>query len=306
MVCHDRMLIFYAGLLALAVVPGIHAQASQMFEWGFTQTVSTSLPSCRSFPLEADPRTANGTPPYYMMAFPVGGTPITSFIGTNASNLTWMVTHPVGTKLVLGVVDSRGNSGGIDSPLYEVIDGATTQCTPPPTSEPEFKITANVTDMLNTCQPWGLTLEGGTPPYSMTIATMNSPNITNMTLGPIDTVFTWINRAAPQSQLIATASDSTGRWATGSPFISTQGSADTSCLGLVTTSTNGTAPNGVPQTAPSHSMSRSRIATIAGASAGALLVFAIVVALVLRHRRLQRSQPSTTEVDPFFSPRQTS
>jgi hypothetical protein len=36
MVCHDRMLIFYAGLLALAVVPGIHAQASQMFEWGFT------------------------------------------------------------------------------------------------------------------------------------------------------------------------------------------------------------------------------------------------------------------------------
>jgi hypothetical protein len=100
---------------------------------------------------------------------------------------------------------------------------------------------------------------------------------------------------------------STGRWATGSPFISTQGSADTSCLGLVTTSSNGTAPNGVPQTAPSHSMSRSRIATIAGASAGALLlVFAIVVALVLRHRRLQRSQPKTTEVDPFFSPRQTS
>ncbi|KAJ7511907.1 hypothetical protein B0H11DRAFT_719331 [Mycena galericulata] len=201
------------GLVAnlLAMVPGIYAQSNQTFEWGFLgpQSFSSSLPSCRSFSLEADAtgRIANGVPPFYMMVFPVGGIPSTTFIGTNQSNLTWTLTYPVGTKLVLEVVDSLGQSGGIPSTLYTVIDGETTQCIPTPSTEAPFTIKANVTDVLNTCQPWGLAVEGGTPPYNLTIAPMNSGNITNATFGPDDSVFTWINRAPPGTHLIASASD---------------------------------------------------------------------------------------------------
>ncbi|KAJ6556186.1 hypothetical protein B0H19DRAFT_903678, partial [Mycena capillaripes] len=164
---------------------------------------------------------ANGTPPFYMIAFAVNGTPSTSFIGKNESNLTWIVRHPVGTQLILGVVDSQGHSGGIDAPLYNVTEGSTTQCIPAPPAEAPFTIRANVTDLLNTCQPWGLTIEGGTPPYNMTLVPMNSPNTTNVTLGAQDSVFTYINRMAPGTQLLGKSWN--GRWASGSPLVRTQG-----------------------------------------------------------------------------------
>ncbi|KAJ7813948.1 hypothetical protein B0H14DRAFT_2458320, partial [Mycena olivaceomarginata] len=210
------------------------AQAGQMFEWGFSgpQSVSTSLPSCRTFPIAVDNLSAHGIPPFYMMAFAVGGSPIISFIGTNPSNLAWTVRHPIGTRLLLGVVDSRGNFGGVDAPLYTVIEGATTQCIPPAVAAAPFNVTANVTDVLTTCQPWGLTIRGGTPPYNLTLAALNAPEMTNVTLGPNDTVFNYINRAEPGTQMIASVSDLNGRWATGSPLVRTQGSSNVSCPGL--------------------------------------------------------------------------
>ncbi|KAJ6462083.1 hypothetical protein C8R45DRAFT_776092, partial [Mycena sanguinolenta] len=193
--------------------------------------VSTSLPPCQSLSLKADARAANGIPPFYMMAFAVGSTPSTSFIGTDQNNLAWTVTYPVGKSLlepyllVLGVVDALGQSGGIDPPLYTVSDSATTQCVSPALANPSstFKISANVTHVLNTCQPWGLTIEGGTPPYNLTLAELDAGNVTNVTLGSTDTVFTYINRMAPGGQVIASASDIKGNWATGSPLVRTQG-----------------------------------------------------------------------------------
>ncbi|KAJ7775944.1 hypothetical protein DFH07DRAFT_711319, partial [Mycena maculata] len=175
---------------------------------------SASLPSCRRFPITADALTEPGVPPFYMMAFAVGGSPITSFIGTNESNLAWTVLHP----LVLGVVDSKGNSGGIDAPLYTVTDGSNTQCNANPAVEPPFTITANVTDVLNTCEPWGLTIQGGSPPYNLTIAVMNSADVMNVTLGPKAT-YTYVNQINAPAQIIG----KNGRWATGSPFVRTQG-----------------------------------------------------------------------------------
>ncbi|KAJ7702650.1 hypothetical protein B0H17DRAFT_1042771 [Mycena rosella] len=280
---HASMLL--CALLA-GTIPGIRAQGDQMFQWGFTgtQAVSTSLPSCRSFPIEASALTAHGVPPYYMMAFAVGGAPITTFIGKNENNLSWTPNHPVGTQLLLGVVDSRGNSGGIDKPLYTVVAGASTQCIFTPAVEPAFTVTANVTDALTTCQPWGLTIQGGTPPYNITLAALNAPDATNVTLGPDDSVFTYINRADPGTQLLASVSDLNGRWATGSPLVRTQGSTNVSCVGLVSIGTQG------PPSTPVPSMSRARIGTIAGASAGGLLlVCGLIVWALQRRRRLRRS-----------------
>ncbi|KAJ7143982.1 hypothetical protein C8R44DRAFT_564898, partial [Mycena epipterygia] len=117
-------------------------------------------------------------PPFYMIAFAVGGAPTTTLIGTNESGLSWTVDH----TLLLGVVDSEGTTGGIGELLYQVT---------------EFTISANVTDTLNTCQPWGLTISGGTPPYNLTLAVLNAPDVTNVTLGANDSVYTYINRAEP-------------------------------------------------------------------------------------------------------------
>ncbi|KAJ7134083.1 hypothetical protein C8R43DRAFT_1239373 [Mycena crocata] len=275
----------------LAGIPVIYAQAAGlMFEWGFsgTQTVSSSLPSCRSLPIAVTPVTANGVPPFYMIAFAVGGTPITSLIGTNESALVWTVRHPIGTQLVLGVVDSRGNSAGLDKPVYTVTAGATTQCLPAATAEAPFKLTANVTDTLGTCEPWGLTIQGGIPPYTVTIAQINSPDVRNVTLGSNDDVYTYINRADPGSQLIGSVSDSDGRWASGSVLVNTNGSPNVECNGLTSSSSsrNPDVPTtkGTP-TSPHQPISRVQIAIIAGASAVLVLLLFGVTIWALRRRR---------------------
>ncbi|KAJ7134056.1 hypothetical protein C8R43DRAFT_956364 [Mycena crocata] len=298
-------------LALLVVLPLVHGQAQdppQIFEWGFsgTQTVSTSLPSCRTFPIEVYPRISNGTPPYYMTAFAVGGAPITTFIGNNGSNLSWTVGHPIGTQLILHVWDSRGGSGGIDVPIYTVIEGATTQCIPPASTEPPFKVVANVTDVLNTCQPWGLTIQGGTPPYNVTLAATNSSDVTNSTLGPNDSYFTYINRADPGRQLMASVSDLDGRWATGSPIVRTQGSTDVNCSGLVDTgSTTGPAPNPSQSSAlgAGKLASRARIGIIVGAVLGGILLLcAVGIWWKIRQKRQKlRAQHEMVDIAPFFA-----
>ncbi|KAJ7495060.1 hypothetical protein FB451DRAFT_1477541, partial [Mycena latifolia] len=210
--------------LVLGGLPGIYAQPGPTFEWGFTgtQASSTSLPSCWSFPIQAGPLAAHGIPPFYMIVFAVDGAPITSFIGMNKSNLTWQVCHPIGTKLLLGVVDSQGTSGGIDVPMYTVTEGESTECILTAAVEPPFKITANVTDALTTCQQWGLTIQGGAPLYNLTLAALNASYVTNVTLGPNNSVYTYINRAVPDTQMIGKLRTN-GHWATGSPLVRTQG-----------------------------------------------------------------------------------
>jgi hypothetical protein len=69
-------------------------------------------------------------------------------------------------------------------------------------TSPSFTVTANVTKDLQTCQPWGLTVKGGVPPYTISLASPNSPSVTNVTLPYGDDTFTYINRASPDGQLI--------------------------------------------------------------------------------------------------------
>src|SRR5438552_18481716 len=79
--------------------------------------------------------------------------------------------------------------------------GTDKSCLPPaPTSN--FTVSTNVTTTLTTCQPWGLAISGGAKPYTVTLAALDSPIVTNATLGPADDFFTFIDRANPGSQLI--------------------------------------------------------------------------------------------------------
>ncbi|KAJ6559665.1 hypothetical protein B0H19DRAFT_1145586, partial [Mycena capillaripes] len=107
------------------------------------------------------------------------------------------------TLLLLGVVDSLGTSGGIDTGVYTVVGGSTTQCIPPD-SRPAFTIISNLTSgsMLLTCDGWQLSIQGGTPPYKVTLAPSNSADVVNVTLRPNDSVFNYLNQSPPGSQLL--------------------------------------------------------------------------------------------------------
>ncbi|EDR06205.1 uncharacterized protein LACBIDRAFT_300446 [Laccaria bicolor S238N-H82] len=214
---------------ALCVLSTIFTPAQAQFQWQFnTSVASTSLATCVSLPITVKPfntalSNSSGVPPYSMMAFAVGGKPTTTLIGTDANSLSWTVTQPVGTRLMLSLVDAQSSAGGIPADIYEVTAGQTTNCVITPSTAPNFTITSNITGSLATCQHWGLTITGGVAPYKITLASTGARVVTNVTLPSGDNHFTYVNRAAPGAQLIAAASDSNGQWATGTPMLTTQG-----------------------------------------------------------------------------------
>ena len=80
------------------------------------------------------------------------------------------------------------------------IAGNTTSCLPPaPTTN--ITVVTNITN-VETCRPVGFRVFGGQMPYNLSIAALNSPVVTNVTMGPNDDVFTFINRADPKGQFL--------------------------------------------------------------------------------------------------------
>ncbi|KAF8193736.1 hypothetical protein BJ912DRAFT_960300 [Pholiota molesta] len=297
-------------LIAAFIRPSL-AQTSGLFQWSFANTaLSTSIPTCYSLSIivESLNTTTNGTagtPPYYMIAFAIGKTPVTTFIGTDQNNLNWTVTEPAGSQLALSVVDANGSAGGIQPRMFTVNESTNTQCVTTPTLTPAFTITSNVTGDLETCQPWGLTVQGGVPPYIVTLGALDSPYVTNVSIPVGDNNFTYINRAAPNGQLIGAVSDQTGRWATGTPIVNTNGSSDTSCAGLM--STSGNAPlvqqdaDGA-NTGLSGAKKRHSVAIGVGLAVMMIILIALGIGGVIYLRRRQRQNQeflATTKPSQF-------
>ncbi|TFK35888.1 hypothetical protein BDQ12DRAFT_569624, partial [Crucibulum laeve] len=186
---------------------------------------ATEVQQCASMSITVQPAASGsvGVPPFYMLAFPVGGTPSTTLAGTNTKTINYQFTQPVGSEVMLNLADSTGNSGGIPQVLYKVVAGQNSQCVSSTSNSPEFTVTSNVTE-VDTCQPWGLTMKGGVAPYFVTIAALDSGGVTNVTMPAQTDVYTYINRALPGSHLIGLIIlSSTGRWASGTPLVTTKG-----------------------------------------------------------------------------------
>ncbi|THH32654.1 hypothetical protein EUX98_g1511 [Antrodiella citrinella] len=132
------------------------------------------------------------------------------------------------------MVDSTGSTGGISPNLYNMTAGSSTGCLP---SKPSSlaSIQPNVT-ALTTCEPWGLTITGGTKPYQIVLSAQGSPVITNVTMGANDDVFTYIDRANPNNLLMANVVDATGQWGVSTNVVPTSGSANVECVGEVSSS----------------------------------------------------------------------
>ncbi|KLO16881.1 hypothetical protein SCHPADRAFT_994839 [Schizopora paradoxa] len=253
-----RTLLLAAVLLA--ILQTCLGQSQSAFQWKFnTNSVSTSLVGCSNYPILVQSRntsnaSALGTPPYYMIAFNPGGVATTSFIGSDPNNLTWTVNQSGGSSLVLSVIDSQGLFGGQPPALYTVQDNSPSSCVPKLASgAPNITIAPNFTSPISTCSPMGMLISGGKAPYNLTLAALNSPVLTNVTMGPTDDVFTYINRADPGSQILAAVVDANGFWSSSTQLFTTTGSKDTSCTGLVSSSGNSTSVNLHPSTSKGHS-----------------------------------------------------
>ncbi|KAJ7595329.1 hypothetical protein C8J56DRAFT_775704, partial [Mycena floridula] len=141
-------------------------------------------------------------PPYYMMAFEIGGIPTTTLLGSNVSNLKWTVDHAPGTNIILSMADAKGNSGGIPENSFAVISHSSTSCIKSSTSSSTFLMDVNVTDELSTCQPWGMRVAGGNAPYTVTILSEDSPVLTNVSMDSGQDLYTYINRASPDDRIL--------------------------------------------------------------------------------------------------------
>ncbi|KAJ7759396.1 hypothetical protein DFH07DRAFT_445492 [Mycena maculata] len=311
-------------LLLSGVVLPCRAQTS-VFQWQFSGNVlSSSLPSCQTLNVNltsSDPaNNTHGVPPFYMIAFPSYGTPSTMLIGTDESQLAWVVNQPAGTQLMLEVVDSQGNSGGVPPNLFTVSDlqAQTTQCIPAASTAPPFTVTANVTDVLDTCKPWALTVTGG---INHTLLPWPSSTHYPLQMPLWDDMFVFVDRASRANQLLAAFSDSTGRWAAGTPVVFTEGTTNTSCIGLSSFSTNSNLTGTIPSSAdptksvvpPTQSSAPPSQSSAPGSSlgvkkshpgiiAGVVVSFAVLLAvgavgaLVYRRRRKLRTPQPFTEI----------
>lgn len=216
--------------------------AQQAFAWKFGNNyIQQEFQECQTLPINVIPQnssfTTTGVPPWYLIAFELGGVPTTTMVGSDPNNLSWQVTHARGATLMLTMVDSNKSTGGIPPNLFNVTAGSSTSCLPqPPPDITDFAIHPNVTDALTTCDPWGLNVTGGQKPYTIVLSALNSPVITNATMGPDDDVLTFIDRADPNGELMASVVDATGRWGASTSTVRTQGSSIVDCIGLVTSS----------------------------------------------------------------------
>ncbi|KAI0739570.1 hypothetical protein C8Q80DRAFT_1111725 [Daedaleopsis nitida] len=216
-----------------------------------------------------------------MMAFAPGGVTVVTPLGDDPSQLSWQVQSRKGSKLLLTVIDSIGQTGGFTSQFFDVVgmcESGDTSCQPPAPSNPPT-VTANVTSTINTCEPWGLTIEGGVKPYNITLAAIASPVITNVTLGPEDDVFTFINRADPNTQLLAAVVDATGQWGLSSQAVKTAGSTDTTCPGLNSVSLTRAEVQEQAAAAAALAADNARKAKTTAVALG--IVFGLIVPLIL-------------------------
>lgn len=109
--------IFY-GLSWLTI--GVVAQQSS-FQWGFNdvcllllatqlnidllfQWTSTTLPQCQPLALFVNEKigTVKPSPPYYLVAYELGGSNTVNYVGNQVGSLSWAVNHPAGICIALG------------------------------------------------------------------------------------------------------------------------------------------------------------------------------------------------------------
>jgi hypothetical protein len=140
---------------------------------------------------------AHAQPPYTLLVFPANGVPQTIPAGIDGTDADWRVNYPVGTQLLLSMVDSKGLPGGTSAPTT-VIGGTSSCLSDADTPSLSLGYTPSVP---STCQSVSMLPDGGVPPYTITIqkAADQGINITQVT-----NTTSWINDMQAGGAVICT------------------------------------------------------------------------------------------------------
>lgn len=206
------------------------------FVWGFSPNDTPSLKPCTPVNITVGRDAQNGStqpsvPPYTIIAYPDQGVPTVDLLGAGP-DLVWTPRIPAGRSVLLTVVDAVGTSGGVAQQMYTVGSSVSDACLPPAPNNDLRATIDGVSGTLNTCDTLPIRIQGGTKPYTVTIARTNASNTVNVTLSASNDYLQWISRSDPNQSLIAAVSDSTGQYAATTQVFRTGGSTDTTCPGL--------------------------------------------------------------------------
>ncbi|KAL5521126.1 hypothetical protein ACEPAG_9048 [Sanghuangporus baumii] len=236
------MLPFSPFLLLCSFLHPVNAQrqAQPSFNISVPTNVADGVSECESLQMKLLARingsALNVVPPFYMLSFELGGIERTDFLGINPQNLTWPVSHPQGTQIILYIVDGAENMS--DEGVSAVQAGNTTNCHPTQVQS-NFKVSVD-SSQVATCDDLIVSISGGTKPYTVTVV---GDTVLNYTLGANDDSFDYVNQSAPGESFIITASDAKGQCAVGTNLISSVGSTDLSCPGKESTALSSSASN---------------------------------------------------------------
>ncbi|OAX41783.1 hypothetical protein K503DRAFT_684689 [Rhizopogon vinicolor AM-OR11-026] len=130
-----------------------------------------------------------GRAPYTLLAFEAGGVLTATQVHEDG---LWQVKHRGGSQLLLALLDSLGNSGGILPTVFTVASGSS-DCLPAlPTPIINPMITTNVIH-LEPCDSWQLSITGGVPPYTIILASPGASILEHFTAPQGSSTFSFIN-----------------------------------------------------------------------------------------------------------------
>lgn len=167
-----------------------------------------------------------GRSPYTLLAFEAGGALTATQIHEDG---LWQVKHPAGSQLLLALVDSLGNSGGVLPTVFTVASGSS-DCLPAlPTSAVAPTIITNVTH-IEPCDCWQMSISGGVPPYTIMLASPGAPSLQDFAAPQESSLLSFINSGiALRGPTIAAVRDSSGVFGHTTEFVEVVDASGVSC-----------------------------------------------------------------------------
>lgn len=218
--------IFLHALLGLA-------EGSQSFSWHLTNHEferARSLTVCDSLHISLPSSSGNynniGHLPYTLLAFEAGGALTATQIHEDG---LWQVKHPAGSLLLLTLVDSLGNSGGVLPTVFTVASGSS-DCLPT-LSTPAIAptIITNAT-YIEPCDSWQMSISGGVPPYTIMFASPGAPSLQDFAVSQESSLVSFINSGiALRGPTIAAVHDSSGVFGLTTQFVDVVDTSGVSC-----------------------------------------------------------------------------
>lgn len=170
-----------------------------------------------------------GRSPYTLFAFEAGGVLTATQIHEDG---LWQVKHPAGSQLLLALVDSLGNSGGVLPTVFTVASGSSDCLSALPTSAIAPMIITNASH-IEPCDSWQMSISGGVPPYTIMLASPGAPSLQEFAAPQESNLISFTNSGiALRGPTIAAVRDSSGAFGHTTKFVEVVEASEVSCGGV--------------------------------------------------------------------------